>query len=438
MAKHKLLLVNPKPEESWWDLVKLPPLWSVTLGSVVPDNWDVEIIDENVQTLNPGKEKADLVGLTATTSVAPNTYRIATDFRGRGIPVVMGGIHATTCPDEALNYVDSVVIGRAEDSFPSLLRDFENGNMKKKYFSRPTYLKDTTPIRHDLLDYSRYTLALVETSKGCPYECDFCSAYLVSGKVPDYKDSDIVIDELERIQKNEIMFVDDNIYGKSRRAREHVKGLFTKLKGMNIRWAGQATPDACEDEEFLKLASESGCKNLLVGVETLNKSIYVGHKNKPKNMKAAIKKAHDYGITITGTFIFGWDSDDKTVFPEAVDSVFDWELDGNRFEILTPLPCTEVYRRYDGENRIFRKNYPEDWGLYNLRHAVFRPAHMTPEELETGTLEALDKTSHLTRCAWRAWKSLINTRSIYASYGIFLLNCSVGRSIKKELNKYYV
>lgn len=410
----KLLLISPKTE-SWWDSnhLNLPPYNLATLAAMTPENWEIEIIDERVKQLD-GKENADLVGITVMTSLAPRAYEISETFLKRGIPVVLGGIHPTVCPEEAGKYATTVVRGEAESSFTKLLEDFEKGEIKSVYVGGHDDI-NVRPARYDLL--TPYGSYLVQTTRGCPYNCEFCSVSTVYGFKRRHRDLETVMKEIQETptDKDTIVFADDNFFGKTEDDKRYAATLLKKLVGMNKKWAGQATIDIAYEDEMLELASRSGCTNLLIGFESINEDS-LREANKKMNLKIgadnfinAVKRIHNYGISVSGTFIFGFDTDDKDIFERTVEFVRKTGIDANRFEILTPLPGTRLYERLNNKGRIIYRNYPDDWKFYDFSHAVFEPKNMSSEELERYMLEALRETSSFDQSARRAIKTFYDT-----------------------------
>ena len=316
---HKLLLINPtnliiEGDFEFNRQVVFEPLGLEIVAAYTPENWEIEILDENFE--NVVFKKADLVGLTAFTSNAPRAYEIAAMFRDKGITTVMGGIHASMLPEEAEKYVDSLVIGEAESVWPRVIKDFESKKLKRRYIGQLQEMETEKFPRRDLIK-PRYLHASIQTTRGCPMDCDFCSVSAFNGRKYRLRPVDNILDEIEQISNQSIFFVDDNIIGHNKITQEHAMELF---KGMIERkldkyWYSQASMNVADNPELLKLAAKSGCKMLLLGIET-EKPEDLENMNKKLNLKIGVKnyssifrRIHRNGIAILGAFIFGMDSD---------------------------------------------------------------------------------------------------------------------------------
>lgn len=383
----KIRLIDPAPKDSilmqtakdikayWFARLSL-----TTLAALTPPGIEVAITDENVEAID-FDEAVDLVGLTAMTMHAIRAYEIADRFRERSIPVVMGGLHASSLPHEAKEHVDAVVIGEAEGVWEELLHDFQNGRLKP-FYRRTQFcsLKAQPHPRLDLLKKKHYwTINCVQATRGCPFSCDFCSVAQFFGDTYRYRPVDEVIAEISSLPPGYFTFVDDNIMGKPSYAKE----LFQKLAPLKKKWASQGSLTMAKDTALLKLAAESGCYALFVGIESLsqdnlasmNKSI-----NHVSHYEDAIKKIHDHGIMIVGSFIFGFDHDDDAVFERTVKFCEKNKIDLPIFFILTPVPGTRLYKRMEEEGRILH----HDWSKYNGSNVVFKPKLLSEETLFNG------------------------------------------------------
>jgi len=351
-----------------------------SLAALTPPDIDVQITDENVEPID-FREDVDLVGITGMVMHAPRAYEIASQFRQRGIPVVMGGPHASSLPLEAKEHVDAVVIGEAENVWTGLIDDFKRGSLKPFYKADTHCSMEGMPHpRIELLRKDAYmTVSCVQTTRGCPHQCDFCHVTHFFGKTYRCRPVDEVIDEVKRLEGNFIVFIDDNIAGN----RKYAKELFTRLKPLKKKWASQASITLSGDPELLRLAAESGCVSLFVGIESLS----------PENLKAvnksfnrvhqfddAIKAIHDYDIMILAGLIFGLDYDDEGVFERTLRFCERNRIELPSFFLLTPLPGTPLFQRMESEGRLLHK----DWGKYNGATVVFKPKLMTEETLQRG------------------------------------------------------
>lgn len=363
--------------------LRYAPLTLTTLAAEVPQelNAEIQLIDEGVEDLHVNQIEADLVGITCITGTSYRAYAIADELRQRGVTVVLGGVHPTLMPDEAQQHADAIVTGYAEEAWPQLLRDFARGMMQPRYNqARDMRLQSVPEPRRDLLDSSKYvTMNTVQAVRGCPWRCNFC---VVPVAWPMYLHRPIpeVIREIERLDGKEFLFLDlspieDPVY---------IKQLYRELIPLRKRWGGLATMAITRDDEMLSLAAKSGCRGLLLGIESISEeSIRRMGKKKLNNITdyyEGIKKLHDHGIAIYGCFVFGLDGDDKSVFERTVEFVDRAAIDLPRFAVATPFPNTRLYHQLKSEGRLLH----EDWRYYDVQHVVFRPELMSPERLEEG------------------------------------------------------
>ena len=351
-----------------------------TLAALTPQDVEVKITDENVEPID-FEEDVDLVGVTGMVIHASRAYEIAQRFRQRGIPAVMGGPHASTCPQEAKEHVDAVVIGEAETVWPQVIDDVQRGCLKP-FYKAETFcsMEGAPPPRLDLLRREAYmTINCVQTTRGCPHRCDYCHVTHFFGKTYRCRPVDEVLEEVQRLEGDFIVFVDDNIAGN----RHYAKEFFTRLKPLKKKWAGQASLTLPRDPELMKLAAESGCVSLFMGMESLsaenlqylNKSF-----NRPGQFEESIKVLHDHDIMILAGFMFGLDHDDEGVFERTLRFCEHNRIELPSFFILTPLPGTPLFQRMESEGRLLHT----DWTKYNGATVVFRPKLMTEETLQRG------------------------------------------------------
>lgn len=366
----------------------IPPLNLCLIAALTPYDFEVSILDENNDDIDFTKH-FDLVGITSMTSTAPRMYEIADTYRAKGIPVVLGGSHVSMLPEEALSHADAVVIGEAEGVWEKLLKDFKNGMMQRVYKAESYLSLDYLPHpRRDLLKKNGYYhVNTVQTSRGCPWNCSFCSVTKMTGKAHRFRPVEDVIDEIKHLKgRNIVGFTDDNIMGDHERAKE----LFRKLMPLKIVWGGQADINATQNAELLRLASESGCRALFIGFESISKdSLSEANKriNNPNKYFDIIKKIHHRKILILGSFVFGFDQDDKSVFQKTVQFAINSKLELAQFSVLTPFPGTDLHKKLSAERRIL----DHDWRKYTQGEVVFQPAKMTPEELKQGQMWAWNK-----------------------------------------------
>ncbi|MCL4467123.1 MAG: B12-binding domain-containing radical SAM protein [Chloroflexi bacterium] len=380
----KLLLIAP----SWIDpelnrnsgFSFLPPLSLGILAALTPPDWEVRILDQNFERVDYDYP-ADLVGITLLTGLAPRAYAMADRFRAQGRKVVLGGIHATALPEEAAQHADSVVVGEAENLWPQVVSDLLAGSLRPVYRAdaRPDLAHWVRPRRELFPSRGFWLTTATQTTRGCPFRCNFCSVTQFFGHTYRFRPVPDVVDEVAGMGSRLVGFLDDNIVGNTRRAKE----LFRALIPLRIRWMSQGSLTMAEDEELLTLAERSGCIGMFVGLESINPAA-LASLGKPINIvsryEAAIKRLHDHGIAVEGAFMFGLDEDDESVFERTLDFARQVRLELAQFAVLTPFPGTPLYSQMDAAGRIIDR----DWGNYNARDVVFRPKGMAPERLKEG------------------------------------------------------
>ncbi len=363
----------------------LPPLSLLQVAALTPPDVEVAVQDEAAHALD-FDAPCDLVGLTASTYAAPRAYQIAEAFRARGVPVVMGGVHVTARPEEALAHCDAVVIGEAEGKWERLLADAQAGRLAPRYEARdfPDLTRAPAP-RRELVPREDYLVPdSLQATRGCAHNCAFCSVTSVFGHRPRSRDVEAVAEDASALPGKHLLFVDDNILMQPAYARQ----LFESLVGTGKRWVGQASTAMLQDAALLKLAARSGCQLLFIGLESLSSAALSGVNksfNAVARFKDLIARLHDDGIGAIGAFMFGFDEDDESVFARTAAFADQARIDVPQYSILTPLPGTAFYRRMEQEGRILDRN----WSHYDGQHAVFRPQQMSPERLLRGFKEAL-------------------------------------------------
>ena len=382
----KLLLILPKNNRSYWGGVSksgkagFVRLNLPTIAALTPKDWDVEILDARVKPVDYDT-KVDLVGITGFTAEMPSAYSIADNFRKKSVKVVMGGVHVSAVPDEALKHADAVVIGEAELVWEKLLADFQRGELKQKYKADHLCdMKNMAIPRRELLDRSMYSgFYTLQATRGCPFNCDYCAVTAFFGHEFRVRPVDEVIEEIKGFEKKEFFFMDDNIVGRPKYAKE----LFRKLIPLKVTWGSQASITMAKDPELLELYAKSGGKYAFIGFESLSqKNLENMHKgwNSAKDYKEAIRKIHGAGINIVGSFVFGLDEDDTSVFKTTFDFLMETNMAAAQFHILTPLPGTVTYGILEKEGRIIDR----DWAKYHTGEVVFQPKGMTAEQLQNG------------------------------------------------------
>ena len=408
----RLLLVSPLASRSLLGAdfyFRMPTLGLLKVAAATPPGWSVKVVDEKVEPLDLSTQ-ADVVGITGMTPAIGRAYAIADAFRARGVAVVMGGIHVSMMPEEALAHCDAVVVGEAEGLWPRVLSDILQGKPERMYRHGAFHsLAGLPPPDWALYDGKGYLpFHCVETSRGCPHGCDFCSVtnYFggryrtrppaeVEGEVRDLKPF-----EGRFILKNVVFFVDDNIIGN----RNHARETLTRLIPYNLKWVGQASTAIAKEDELLDLCRRSGCMGLLIGFETLSREKLAGVRkgfNDPGGYGDVIRKVHDYGIGVSGAFVFGLDGDDEGVFDRTYDFVQKARLESPYFSILTPYPGTRLFTDLDAAGRIIDR----DWANYNTNSVVYRPVGMTPDQLFDGYYRLQNAVHTVPAIVQRLWGS---------------------------------
>jgi uncharacterized radical SAM superfamily protein len=327
------------------------PLALPTVAALTPENYDITIIDEEIQELDIEASSPDIVGLTAIIPNVKRAYVIADAFRAKGITVVMGGAQVSFNAEESLGHADAVVIGEAEGAWQQCLTDFEAGRLGKTYTapSRPAFTASPVP-RWDLVATGKVMALGVQVSRGCPYKCDFCLVRNLFGERQRYRDVDNVIDEIKSLPKKQITFVDDNLTANKPYARE----LMKRLRPLKVSWMCQASLDVAADEQLLRDMADAGCTSILIGFESVNPScLQETHKfhNRISRYEDAVNRIHRVGIHVVGSFIVGFEADDL----DAFDRVFEFTERNNisyiMLNVLTAYPGTDLYARMSEAGR---------------------------------------------------------------------------------------
>jgi radical SAM superfamily enzyme YgiQ (UPF0313 family) len=369
-----------------WKMQPLPP---AVLASLLPGDVERCFYDDRLEAI-PYDEPTDLVALSVETYTARRAYQIASEYRRRGVPVVMGGFHATLCQEEVARHAESVVVGEAEELFPRLVDDYRHGRPEKVYRSagdRPAL--GVLPDR-SLFRGKRYLpIGLVESARGCRFKCDFCAVQAFFDATQTHHPVDRVVEDVTRARRpgQMLFFIDDNIMSDLDAAKELMRALLP----LGIRWVSQSSITVAWDDEALELARRSGCQGLLVGFESLDPQSLAA-MNKRFNLAhggpaAAMESFRRHGLRIYGTFVFGYDHDTADSFEQALAFARDEGLFIAAFNHMTPFPGTPLYRRLEEQNRL---SYDAWWldSRYRYNEVPFTPLHMSASELERRCLEA--------------------------------------------------
>ncbi len=362
-----------------------PPLGLATLAGYLGEGDEIVLQDEHVQRLRLDDDP-DLVIIETYITAARRAYWIADRYRQRGAHVCLGGLHPTSLPDEAALHADTVFLGPGEDTFPRFLEDFRNGRPLPLYRSTVRCLQDAPAPRRDL--FKRHLYLVPNTAvltRGCPHRCDFCfkEAFFRGGRSFYSRPVDAVLGEIAAMPGKHVYFLDNHLFG------DHglVEALLDGLRGMNRVWQAGGTVAAALADGLMEKAADAGLRSLFIGFETLGEGNLqsVGKsQNLHLDYDLAIRRLHDLGIMVNGSFIFGLDDDAPDVFDRTVAWAIERGIETATFHILTPYPGTVLWDRMAAQGRILTR----DWNLYDTRHAVFRPGRMSVEELEAGYWKA--------------------------------------------------
>ena len=409
----KLVLINPRNRVSLYGDYLWEPLALAYVAAATPAHWDVELVDEQCEgALDYSDRPADLVGLTAFTTQAPRAYRIAEQFRSRGIPVVMGGIHASLVQEEAARYADALFIGECEATWPEAIADVERGRLQSVYQGGTTGESLLRPDRRIFRKY-RYEYVSAQTSRGCPMDCSFCSVTAFNGRRFRMREIADVVEEVAAIEARDIIFVDDDLNGFSRKARQRCLDLFRAMADARLdkRWITQVTINFGDDDELPALARASGCAGVFIGLESTDtKSLALIRKDGMSQRRGLdyyrenVARIRRHGIGVVGSFILGIDTQNMdTIVSDILRFAEESELDGLNPTILTPLPGTRDYARYDAEGRILFKDYPEDWEKYTLAFPVTSMPNVTGAGLMRRYFQVLQffRPERIARLYWQ-------------------------------------
>jgi len=364
------------------------PLTLTTLAALVPSELkaEIKIVDESVDKI-PREKHFDIVAISCLTGTAKRAYRISEYFKSKGSTIVLGGVHVSLMPNEAMRHADAIVVGFAEQTWPRLLRDYQKGQLKRIYRSDNSNISDIPIPRRDLQNNFGYLNPnTVYATRGCKRRCDFCSVAAVPFGWKTRPISEVV-NEIKNIKSKRFVFNDVSLL----EDRGYAKELFKAIKPLKKIWGGLCTTQIGHDQEMLDLLRESGCIYLLIGFESIsNQALHDIHKgfNNAIDYHQIVKSIRDKGIIIQGCFIFGFDNDDEDVFKKTVEAVNNLKIDIPRYAIYTPYPKTQAFKKLKEEGRILH----EDWQYYDTQHVVFQPAKMSVEQLDSGFRWAYKET----------------------------------------------
>ncbi len=375
-----------------------PPLGLATLAGYIDNSIDIEIQDEHVERLNLD-DNPEIVVIQVYITNAYRAYKIADLYRRKGSYVVLGGLHVSSLPEEARLHANSIFIGPGEDTWPEFLQDYKSGAQKPVYFSKRRTLDNLPKARRDLIKKNFYLVPnTIVVSRGCPHSCDFCykESFFKGGKSFYTRKIDNILEEINSLTGRHLFFLDDNLFGNI----EFAKNFFDSMNGMNRVWQAAGTISAVLNKELFNKAVKAGLKSLFIGFETLNNDNLINYnknQNVNHNYNEAVKLIHDNGIMINGSFVFGMDNDNETVFDKTVDWAIENGIETATFHILTPYPGTRLNKKLVKEKRLITNN----WDLYDTRHVVYKPKNISKEKLQEGYWQAYKK--------FYKWNSIIKS-----------------------------
>jgi radical SAM superfamily enzyme YgiQ (UPF0313 family) len=439
----KILLINPVGRRSGTLLSRFstfPPLSLAYVAAVTPSDWEVEIADENFGRFE--FQEADLVGITAFTGSINRAYEIAQKYKKRGTPVIMGGIHASMMPDEALQYADSVVIGEVEGIWKKVIQDFENNRLFSRY-SGPRVDLAHTDIRprRDLL-HPDYIWHSVQTSRGCPFNCNFCSVSRYLGKEYRQRGAEPVLDELQELEGNYVFFLDDNLIGYSPQSKKRAMELFRGMvqRGLRKKWWMQASINVADNEHLIEQAAQAGCMYVFIGFETIDEGSLkdmkkgINLKIGIENYKKVVDTFHRYGIGVLGAFVIGNDYESPKYYRELADFLVRSGIDAVQITILTPLPGTRLMEELQRKGLLLYEQFPEDWDKYRFSYVVHRPTGVDPETIYQGNNYIKNRIYSFPTYPYRIIKSMLSLRNPVNFYSCYKAN----KAYKKGwLNAHY-
>jgi len=435
----RIALVNPiaRRDQGYHTIGSIiPQLGLQVLAHLVPDGHTVDIVDEvfGSQYSDTGltRERYDLVGITSYTSGATRAYEIAEACRRQGVLTVMGGPHASACPDEAQEHVDSVAIGECDEIWPQIVRDAAAGRLQPRYDGKLSDLEQSgfgrafqrlQPVN------GRYDVSAIQTSRGCPVGCEYCSVTKFNGPVIRRRRIADIIAEWNETPQKFIFVVDDNFFGLGRKHAEWAKELLRAIikHGKRRLWFSQTTINMGEDPEGLRLAYQAGCRGMLVGFETFNaealKEYHKGiNRKNVSRYQELVNGFHKAGIAIFGGFIIGADHDTPETVADTALAAVKLGVDIIQITNLTPLPDTKMFDRYKDEGRLLATNYPEDWERYTFTETVYAPKNMTARELDEAIYELRHAAARENWVLKRALRTLLRTRSMTTALFVLGMN----------------
>jgi radical SAM superfamily enzyme YgiQ (UPF0313 family) len=384
MKVKMILPALTEAESPFWRPIKyslFPPLGLATLAAYLSPDDEIDLQDQHVENVNL-HDTPDLVIIQVYITNAYRAYSFADHYRAQGAYVILGGLHVTSLPEEAALHADTIFLGPGEETFPQFLKDFRKGKPQKRYFSSIRTLERIPPLRRDLIKRHLYLVPnSIVVTRGCPHHCTFCykDAFFEGGKTFYTQVVDDALAEIDRLPGRHLYFLDDHLLGNTKFATD----LFEGMKGMNRVFQGASTVDAILRGNLIEKAAAAGLRSLFVGFETFSPQ-NLKQSNKKQNLQRdyvkAVKRLHDLGVMINGSFVFGLDEDDRDVFKRTVEWGVENAITTSTYHILTPYPGTKLYEEMKNAGRILTNN----WDLYDTRHVVYQTKNLSAEQLEAG------------------------------------------------------
>lgn len=444
----QLLLINPSNKHKGigdYRTTAYPLLNLPYVAALTPDHYKIEVIDENIKPFE--FQKADIVGITAFTSSVNRGYEIAQIYREHGIPTVMGGIHVSMMPQEALNYCDAVVIGEAEGAWPQVLEDFEAGKLQKQYRGSWIDLENLPTPRRDILKNEYYGWGGIQTSRGCPMNCSFCSVTAFNGRRFRRRPHEAVIAELEQIPQKNVMIADDNIIGFSQEDRDWASVFFARIieKGIRKNFFVQASIQFGEDRELIRMAAKGGVKILFIGLESVRPETLRLYQ-KGVNLKrlqqdqyhTLISRIRKAGIALIGAFVVGGDDEDITIFDTTLEFIKTAHIDILQLTKPTPLPGTQLWHKLLNEGRIITQDFPKDWEEFRFTKMVYKPTNMSIEDVYEGFTYLREIYYGFWQTLKRTINTLFTTKNLVTTIMAYKFNASFRKGfINSEHRKIY-
>jgi radical SAM superfamily enzyme YgiQ (UPF0313 family) len=440
----KLLLINPVGKKSGYlmsSISRFAPLGLAYIAAVTPDHWDIEILDENFTEFT--YKPADLVGITAFTSNINRAYDIARQYRRDNTAVVLGGIHASMAPDESAQYANAVVVGEAENIWPQVIADFERAQLKARYDApRVDLSQGNIRPRRDLL-HPGYFWQSVQTSRGCPFDCHFCSVSRYLGRQYRQRPVEDILGELAAIESTYIAFVDDNLIGYGPESRERAKALFQGMIDRNLqkKWWMQTSINAAEDESIIALAAKAGCLFVFVGFETIDQASLkkikkgVNLRAGVASYKTATQMFHRHGIGVLGAFILANDYESENYYRYLARFLIKSEIDAFQISILTPLPGTRLMDEQAAAKNLIHSHFPDDWDKYRFSYLVHHPQGVDQETVYVGDNFIKGRLYSFPYFHYRMMRSFFKLRNLTN----FMVTVKLNRALKRswENSHYY-